>query len=56
MIRIDTSEWSYDHWVGALFWSGHRVSARLAGYVHEFDAVELNASFYRWPKDSTFAG
>jgi uncharacterized protein YecE (DUF72 family) len=28
----------------------------LARYVEVFDTVELNASFYRWPKDSTFAG
>ena len=32
------------------------VSKRLARYVEEFDTVELNASFYRWPKDATFAG
>ena len=32
------------------------MSARLARYVDGFDAVELNASFYRWPKDSTSAG
>jgi uncharacterized protein YecE (DUF72 family) len=29
---------------------------RLSRYAEEFDTVELNASFYRWPKDSTFAG
>jgi uncharacterized protein YecE (DUF72 family) len=56
VIRIDTSGWSDDHWVGVLLESGHRMSARLAGYVHAFDTVELNASFYRWPKDSTLAG
>jgi uncharacterized protein YecE (DUF72 family) len=28
----------------------------LARYVQVFDTVELNASFYRWPKDSTFDG
>jgi uncharacterized protein YecE (DUF72 family) len=27
----------------------------LARYVEVFDTVELNASFYRWPTDSTFA-
>ena len=35
---------------------GLPVSARLARYVEEFDTVELNASFYRWPRDATFAG
>ncbi|BBY92019.1 hypothetical protein MGALJ_16880 [Mycobacterium gallinarum] len=32
------------------------MAKRLATYVEEFDTVELNASFYRWPKDSTFEG
>ena len=32
------------------------VSKRLARYVQEFDTVELNASFYRWPRDAAFTG
>jgi uncharacterized protein YecE (DUF72 family) len=32
------------------------VAKRLARYVEEFDTVELNASFYRWPRDQAFAG
>lgn len=56
MIRIGTSGWSYDHWVGLLYPERTPVSARLAVYAAEFNTVELNASFYRWPKDSTFAG
>jgi uncharacterized protein YecE (DUF72 family) len=55
-IRIGTSGWSYDHWVGVLYPPELPVSARLARYAQEFNTVELNASFYRWPKDSTFAG
>ena len=55
-IRIGTSGWSYDHWTDVLYPPGLPVSARLARYVEEFDTVELNASFYRWPKDATFAG
>lgn len=39
-----------------LYPPGLPVSKRLARYVEEFDTVELNASFYRWPKDGTFAG
>lgn len=38
-----------------LYPPGLPVSKRLARYVEEFDTVELNASFYRWPKDDTFA-
>jgi uncharacterized protein YecE (DUF72 family) len=42
--------------VGVLYRPGLPVGKRLAAYVEEFDTVELNASFYRWPKDATFAG
>jgi uncharacterized protein YecE (DUF72 family) len=56
VIRIGTSGWSYDHWSGVLYPERTPVSARLGLYVQEFNTVELNASFYRWPKDSTFAG
>ncbi len=54
MIRIGTSGWSYDHWAGVLYPPKLPVAKRLATYVEEFDTVELNASFYRWPKDTTF--
>ncbi len=56
MIRVGTSGWSYDHWADVLYRPGLPVAKRLARYVEEFDTVELNASFYRWPKDATFAG
>lgn len=56
MIRIGTSGWSYDHWENVLYPPGLPAARRLARYVEVFDTVELNASFYRWPRDSTFAG
>src|SRR5258707_14079183 len=56
MIRSGPSGWSYDHWADVLYRPGLPVAKRLARYVEEFDTVELNASFYRWPKDATFAG
>ncbi|MDH6194295.1 uncharacterized protein YecE (DUF72 family) [Mycobacterium frederiksbergense] len=56
MIRIGTSGWSYDHWTGVLYPRGTPAKARLAHYVGEFDTVELNGSFYRWPADTTFTG
>jgi uncharacterized protein YecE (DUF72 family) len=55
-VRIGTSGWSYDHWTDVLYPPGLAPARRLSRYVEEFDTVELNASFYRWPKDSTFAG
>jgi uncharacterized protein YecE (DUF72 family) len=55
-IRIGTSGWSYHHWANVLYPPGLPSARRLARYVEVFNTVELNASFYRWPKDSTFAG
>ena len=55
-VRIGTSGWSYDHWTEVLYRPGLPAARRLARFVEVFDTVELNASFYRWPKDSTFAG
>ncbi len=55
-VRIGTSGWSYDHWADVLYPPGLPAARRLQRYVEVFDTVELNASFYRWPKDSTFAG
>jgi uncharacterized protein YecE (DUF72 family) len=55
-IRIGTSGWSYDHWSDVLYPPKMPPARRLARYVEEFDTVELNASFYRWPKDTTFEG
>ena len=54
--RIGTSGWSYDHWEDVLYRPGLPARDRLAAYVERFDTVELNASFYRWPRDTTFAG
>ena len=54
-IRIGTSGWSYDHWDGVLYRPGLPPHERLARYVEAFDTVELNASFYRWPRDRSFA-
>lgn len=55
-VRVGTSGWSYDHWNGVLYPPRTPVAKRLAVYVEEFDTVELNASFYRWPKDTAFVG
>jgi uncharacterized protein YecE (DUF72 family) len=54
MIRVGTSGWSYDHWADVLYPPGLPVAKRLARYVEEFDTVELNASFHRWPRDAAF--
>jgi uncharacterized protein YecE (DUF72 family) len=54
-IHIGTSGWSYDHWNGVLYPPGMPSAQRLDHYVQRFGTVELNASFYRWPRQATFA-
>ncbi len=55
MIHIGTSGWSYDHWEHILYPAGTPSRARLDWYVRHFHTVELNSSYYHWPRDSTFA-
>lgn len=55
-VHIGTSGWSYDHWENVLYPPGVPPRDRLAWYVGNFGTVELNASFYRWPRTTTFAG
>jgi uncharacterized protein YecE (DUF72 family) len=54
-IRVGTSGWSYDHWAGVLYPEGLPSSRRRDLYASRFSTVELNASFYRWPRDASFA-
>ncbi len=51
---IGTSGWHYAHWRGAFY--PHQLPARdwLPYYAQRFPTVELNASFYRQPKTSTW--
>jgi uncharacterized protein YecE (DUF72 family) len=56
VVHVGTSGWSYDHWDGVLYPPGTPPRDRLAHYVRRFGTVELNASFYRWPRTATFAG
>lgn len=54
-VHVGTSGWSYDHWDGVLYPPGTPPRDRLEHYVRRFATVELNASFYRWPRDASFA-
>jgi uncharacterized protein YecE (DUF72 family) len=54
-VHVGTSGWSYDHWADVLYPPGTQPRDRLAHYVRRFATVELNASFYRWPRDAAFA-
>ena len=54
-IHIGTSGWSYPHWEGVLYPPGLLPRERLGHYHRRYATAELNASYYRWPKDSSFA-
>jgi uncharacterized protein YecE (DUF72 family) len=56
VVHIGTSGWSYPHWESVLYPPGLDPRQRLGVYQQRFDTVELNASFYRWPRLRTFAG
>ena len=55
VIRIGTSGWSYDHWHPELYPTGLAAGDRLGCYAAAFGTAELNSSFYRWPRPSTFS-
>jgi uncharacterized protein YecE (DUF72 family) len=54
MIHIGCSGWNYRHWRSAFYPAGLPVKHWFAYYAKHFDTVEINASFYRLPKPSSF--
>jgi uncharacterized protein YecE (DUF72 family) len=54
-VYVGTSGWSYDHWEPELYPPGLPPRDRLARYTEQFRTVELNSSFYRWPRPAAFA-
>ena len=55
-VFIGTSGWYYDHWKGVLYPPGLAKAKRFEIYAKVFNSVEINATFYRLPYDSTEAG
>jgi len=54
-IRIGCSGWNYRHWRGP-FYPPHLTQKEwFYFYAATFDTVEINNSFYRLPKEETFA-
>lgn len=54
-IRIGTSGWSYDHWVGPFYPEDLDADSRLAFYAERFDSAEINHSFYHLPSNGQLA-
>lgn len=49
-LRISTSGWNYKDWRGAVYPPKLAASKWLAYYATLFDTVEVNNTFYRFPK------
>jgi len=54
-IRIGTSGWHYDHWVGPFYPDGTKAAAFLALYAEQFAAAEINNTVYQLPSADTLA-
>src|SRR5512132_3322840 len=55
-ILVGTSGWTYDSWAGPFYPDGVPRRRWLEFYAAHLRTVELNASHYRWPRDSVFQG
>lgn len=54
-LRLGTSGYDFDEWVGAFYPADLAKQDRLARYAAEFSTVEINNTFYRNPKSSVVA-
>lgn len=55
-IRVGTSGWSYEDWVGPFYPEGTAPRDFLGLYAERFSAVEVDSTFYAVPARSTFEG
>ncbi len=53
-INIGTSGWNYPEWRGKFYPEGLPRSGELEYYGQQFDTLELNSSFYRLHRPSTY--
>jgi uncharacterized protein YecE (DUF72 family) len=53
-ISIGTSGWNYDHWKGNFYPEGLPKTRWLKHYCETFSTLEVNATFYRRMRPSTF--
>ncbi len=50
--RVGTSGWAYANWRGIFYPPGLRQGEWLAHYARHLNSVEVNASFYRLPREN----
>lgn len=52
-IRIGTSGWHYNHWIGRFYPEKLPKDRWLEHYAQFFDTVEINSTFYHLPREQT---
>jgi uncharacterized protein YecE (DUF72 family) len=55
-IRIGTSAFTAAGWEGTIYSAGVKPADSLTYYATQFDAVEVESTFYRVPTRSTLNG
>lgn len=55
-ILLGSSGWTYSSWTGPFYPHDFAPRLKLEYYAARYPTVELNASFYRWPPDTSFTG
>ena len=55
-LRIGTSGYSFRDWLGTVYPRGAKSGDFLRHYARLFDAVEINATYYRIPPPAVFEG
>jgi uncharacterized protein YecE (DUF72 family) len=55
MIRIGTSGYSYEDWIGPFYPEGIAKGDMLLYYAREFDTTEVNSTYYRLPTPQMLA-
>lgn len=53
-VFVGTSGWTYDHWRGPFYPDGLVKAGWLKHYARTFSTVEVNATFYRSMRPSTY--
>ncbi len=54
LVHVGCSGFSYDHWKGIFYPEGLPKTKWFRYYCGQFQTVELNVTFYRLPRESTF--
>ncbi|MBM3290751.1 MAG: DUF72 domain-containing protein, partial [Candidatus Hydrogenedentes bacterium] len=55
-VRLGTCSWSTSDWVGKVYSAGTRPTDYIAEYAQRYDTVEIDATFYGTPRQSTVDG